>query len=39
LKVWRITHRETKYRRSQTKSRRSISEPKVRGALLRGSSA
>ena len=34
LKVWRITHRGTKYRCIQTKSRRSISEPKVRGGLL-----
>jgi len=39
LKVWRIAHRGAKYRRFQTKSRRPISEPKVRGARLQGSPA
>ena len=39
LKVWRIAHRGPKYRRFQTKSRRPISEPKVRGARLQGSPA
>ena len=34
LEVWRIAHRGAQYRRFQTKSRRSISEPKVRSALL-----
>jgi hypothetical protein len=36
LKVWRITHRGTKYRRFPTKSRRSISEPKVEGGPITG---